>query len=39
MPEPLALVSEGELGNVSGMAGSSEAAIMRGPVADRVQPG
>lgn len=39
MPEPLALVSEGELGNVSGMAGSSEAAIMRGPVADRVRAG
>ena len=39
MPEPLALLSEGELGHVSGMAGSSEQALMRGPVADRVRAG
>ncbi len=39
MPEPLALLSEGELGNVSGKADSSEQAIKRGPVADRVRVG
>src|SRR6201996_3185759 len=39
MPEPLALLSESELGNVSATAASSAAAIKRGPVADRIRTG
>src|ERR1700753_1461402 len=37
MPEPLALLSESELGNVSATAASSDAAVKRGPVADRIR--
>src|ERR1700743_2051519 len=39
MPEPLALLSESELGNVSATAASLEAAIKRGPFADRIRAG
>ncbi len=37
MPEPLALLSESELGDISRIAGPSGLAIKRGPVADRVR--
>src|ERR1700744_720654 len=39
MPDPLARLSESELGHVSGMAGTSQPAINRGPGADRVRAG
>src|ERR1700743_641559 len=39
MPEPLALLSESELGNLSATVASSEAAIKRGPLADRIRAG
>jgi tripartite ATP-independent transporter DctM subunit len=39
MPEPLALLSDGELTHVSGSTDPGESVVKRGPVADRIRAG